>query len=70
MGTDTGQGQPSPSLGPVACPYQAFSELPHPLFLQQVLELSPLEKLCSSKKGFPGSLQNSISSEMAPEPGE
>lgn len=68
--TDILQEQPSPSLGPVACPYQAFSKLPHPLSLQQVLELLPSEKLCSSKKGFPGGLQDSISSEVAPGPGQ
>lgn len=70
MGTDIGQGQPSPSLGPVGFPHQAFSKLPHPLSLQKVLELLPSEKLCSSKKGFPGGLQKSISSEVAPGLGE
>lgn len=49
-------------------PYQALSNPPGLLRLQQLPELPPLQELGSSKEGFPRGLQSTGDGEMAPPP--
>lgn len=53
-------------MQPGACPYQALADSTCLLYLQQLLELLPLEELGSSKEGFPRGLHNSRSCEIVP----
>lgn len=60
-----GQPRPAWALGLGGCPHQALSNPPCLLCLHQVFELFPPEQLCGTEEGFPGSLWNSRSWEMA-----
>ena len=62
------RGFSRPSVGLRGHPYQAFTDPPCLLCLQQLPELPLLQELGSSKEGFPSGLQSSRDWEMTPPP--
>ena len=58
---------PAWALGLWGCPHQGLSNPPRLLCLGQLLELFPLQEVCTSEEGFTRGLQSSRSWEMAPQ---